>query len=135
MDPPVPLINEGDPFDPSKTVIYQLENPVNTQERIEYLEHLLELNAYPQNKRNIRVALHAYRQGELPRTDTTYVFIQFGVIIPHHHLEQVDLTQPFWGEVGLTIIALTLSNFVQGYLRQLTLSSAPPVPQPQGLQT
>ncbi|RMJ22948.1 hypothetical protein PHISP_06187 [Aspergillus sp. HF37] len=106
MDPgTVPLINEDelDCFDSSKTVTYKLDHAANTQQRFAHLESLLESNAHPRNEHNIRVALHAYRQGELPRMDTTYVFIQFGAIIPHHHLEQIDPTQPFWGEVGLSV--------------------------------
>jgi hypothetical protein len=106
MDPrTVPLIDEDelDCFDSSKTVTYQLNHAVSTQQRIAHLENLLKLNVHPENERNIRVALHAYRQGELPRMDTTYVFIQFGVIIPHHDLEKIDPTQPFWGEVRLTV--------------------------------
>lgn len=97
----VPLIDGDklDSFDPSKTVRYQLGH-ASTSNRITELERLLELGVHPRNEENIRVALQAYRHGELPRTDTTYVFIQFGVIIPHNQIEKINPGQPFWGEVG-----------------------------------
>lgn len=92
----VPLINEDkmNSFDPSKTVIYKLEHTVNTDQRIAELERLLDLNAHPQNRQNIRVALQAYRDGALPRSDTTYVFVQFGVIIPHNQINRIDPSKP-----------------------------------------
>ena len=49
--------------------------------------------------RTLRVTWNWTRIRGINRTDTTYVFVQFGVIIPHNQINRIDPSKPFWGEV------------------------------------